>query len=159
MPKLIYDYRSEARINILPILNLFSVLVPFMMLAAVFAEIAIIEIDCKSIGSGNEGVEPERPPLMLTVIISEEGLTVGLKDGFLESIVLNPDGTYNISKLEEQLLEIKDTYPDYEELIIASEFAVKYQSVVRVMDSARKSGFPDISFSGLHGDGFAGESN
>jgi biopolymer transport protein ExbD len=147
------DYSSEAEINILPVLNLFSVLVPFMMLAAVFAEVAILDLNLPTPGSGEAGEAPETPPLMLTVVVSKDGFTVGASGGFLDSIMKNPDGTYNYERLENQLSKVKENYPHEEEVIIASELATKYQTIVHVMDVARDSGFPNISLSGLHGDG------
>ncbi len=141
---------ESADINILPVLNLFSVLIPFIMMAAVFAEVAVLHMSLP-IGSGEEGQAPERPPLMLTVIVTKDGLTIGASGGFMDTILLNPDGTYNYSELKKQLTKIKEAYPDEYDIIVAAELQIKYEILISIMDVAKESGFPAVQLSGLHG--------
>jgi biopolymer transport protein ExbD len=145
--------KEMANINIIPSLNLFSGFLPFLMLVAVMAEVSILDLNLPTPGTGLQGEAPETEPLMLTIIISDEGFTVGASGGFLDSILKNPDGSYNYEKLMEQLKQVGESYPDNTEVIIASELAVKYQEIIHVMDAARANGLVDISLSGLHGDG------
>jgi len=142
-----------ADVNIMPMINLFTIIVPFMMLVVIFAEVAVLDLNLPTPGSGEAGEAPETEPLMLTVIITKEGYTVGASGGFLDSIMKNPDGTYNYERLIEQLNKVKEAYPDNEDIIIAAELTIKYQEIVHVMDAAREAGMPNISLSGLHGDG------
>lgn len=140
-----------AELDMVPMMNLFTVLVPVLLLAAVFANITVLELEIPPTGSGEAGVDraPESTPLNLVVIVSEEGVTVGGNGGFLPS-VLREEGVIDESRVGALLAGVKEEHPGETRVTVAAESGVAYEEVVALMDLCRSEGFADIALSALH---------
>ncbi|MCB9761540.1 MAG: biopolymer transporter ExbD [Alphaproteobacteria bacterium] len=143
-------------------MNLVSILIPFLLMAAQFVHLAVIDSTLPAIGPPQEAPpeEDEDPPLMLSVAVTDQGFTVMGADA-----VLNPDRppdapppnpeeveptvpckerpcagveSYDYKELTRILSLIKDEYPDDENVIVVPESAIQYEVLVRLMDSARE---------------------
>ena len=62
--------------------------------------------------------------------------------------LLKQDKVYDWNGLVRQLQEVKKKYPASEEIIIAPDSKIKYDTIISIMDRCRESGFPNISISG-----------
>ncbi|MFH1279309.1 MAG: biopolymer transporter ExbD [Candidatus Eisenbacteria bacterium] len=140
-----------AEIDMVPMMNLFTVLVPVLLLAAVFANITVLELEIPPVGSGESGVNrsAEPTPLNLVVIVSEEGVTVGGNGGFLPS-VLREGGVYDVERVGVLLAGVKEKHPGETRVTVAAESGIPYEEVVELMDLCRAEGFADIALSALH---------
>ncbi len=75
-----------------PMMNLFTVLIPFLLSCAAFASISIIEIKLPENRGASSGVKQTKrfddqgEGLSLTVMITDKGLTLGARGGFLPTI-------------------------------------------------------------------------
>jgi biopolymer transport protein ExbD len=145
--------RTAARteLDMVPMMNLFTVLVPVLLLAAVFARVSVLELALPPKGSGEQGVEryEEKSPLNLVVVVSAEGITVGGTGGFLPSI-LRRDGAYRPEELAALLDAVREEYPDESGVTVASDSKIPYEEVLAVMDICRERGFREIALCGLH---------
>ena len=75
-------------LNLIPIMNLVSILIPFLLMAAQFVTLAVIDSTLPAIGPPVPvDNPPDKPPLMLSVAITNEGFTILGADA-----VLNPEG-------------------------------------------------------------------
>ena len=52
---------------------------------------------------------------------------------------------YDFEKLGTELKKFKDTHPDKTDIQVASEDAIKFEVLIRTMDTALTARFPDIS--------------
>jgi biopolymer transport protein ExbD len=52
---------------------------------------------------------------------------------------------YDFEKLAAELKKAKDTHPDKNDAQVASEDTIKFETLVRTMDTALQARFPDIS--------------
>lgn len=138
-------------IDMVPMMNLFTVLVPVLLLAAVFANVTVLELQLPPKGSGEEGAErfEEKTALNLMVVVAEQGITVGGTGGFLPSI-LKTEGTYDPNELVALLEVVRREFPEEAEVTVASEPAIPYEDVMAVMDICRERGFNQIALVGLH---------
>ncbi|NNE09821.1 MAG: biopolymer transporter ExbD [Gemmatimonadetes bacterium] len=138
-------------IDMVPMMNLFTVLVPVLLLAAVFANVTVLELQLPPKGSGEEGAERfvEKEALNLMVVISAEGITVGGSGGFLPS-VLKTEGHYDPNELIALLQIVRNEFPEEAEVTVASEPTIPYENVMAVMDICRERGFNQIALVGLH---------
>jgi biopolymer transport protein ExbD len=142
-----------SELNLIPFMNLMSTLIPFLLVTAVFTSIAIIDINLPASSPGGPQKQEEQPEkkdqgLVLTVLISDQGITVGARGGFLPS-VLKEGGKYDFIKVGEQLAKIKQQFPDKEEIIITSEPNIIYDVIIKAMDKCRENGFPNISIGAI----------
>ena len=120
--------------DITTFLNLMVVLIPFLLISAVFTRITVLELNIPS-GPGNSA---DKPKITVEVIIREKGLEIGNGRGVISNLP-KVDGQYNVQKLSEQLLKIKKNYPDKTDATILVELDIEYDYMVKVMDAVRSA--------------------
>lgn len=135
-----------------PIMNVFLILVPFLLLTASFVKIAILEMSLPSLtqntSSSMTQLDEEKKPLVLNMLaIRPNGFE--LKSPTFNFPFIGKKGEqYDFEQLQTSLRQIKEKFPDSEDMVIQPEDAIKYDDVVKAMDRCRDSGFPNISISG-----------
>lgn len=133
-----HHYRAHSKeppeLDITTFLNLMVVLVPFLLITAVFSRITIMELDIPA-GAGGA---VEKPKLTIEVIVREKGLEIGNGKGVVASIP-KAEGAYNLKKLSEHLLKIKGNYPEKTDATILLEPDIEYDYMIKVMDAVRSA--------------------
>jgi biopolymer transport protein ExbD len=76
---------DEVFINLNPMMDMFAVLIPALLMLSAVVEISIVDISAPSIGppSGAPDTPPEKPPLNLSVTITDRGYTISTRDGVM----------------------------------------------------------------------------
>lgn len=136
-------------VNITPVLNLFLVLVPFLLLTAVFVRIAVLELTLPTLAQQKSEADrkQDKPVILVLLAISDKGFELKAPGIKFAPIPLAED-LYQFDILRKRLQSIKERYPDTEEITIQPADAVLYEVIVKVMDTCREVGFPNISISG-----------
>lgn len=145
-------------LNLVPLLDMVSLLIQLMLINAQFGSYAELP--------GSAAVQipgkPEGEPLSLRVIVAPEGYEVGwLEGGAKQSRTLpcpvSPcaDGsTYDTAGLRTLAGELKQRFPAETSVVVAPRGPVIYDAVVVTMDSLRTQGqppqplFPEVVFAG-----------
>jgi len=74
-------------LNLTPMMNLIAILIPALLISTVFVEIAVINVAAPAIGSSADSSppkdKPEKPPLNLTVTVTDKGYTLAGSGGVL----------------------------------------------------------------------------
>ena len=140
---------SDAEINITPVMNIFVILIPFLLLTATFVKIAIIEFSLPSLDS-KSGVDAQqlKDLTVLVVGIKPEGFQIKTSERSYPLIGKRANGDFDYAALYARLKEIKDRYPQLEDVIISPAPEIRYQIIVKVLDNCREVGFPNFSISG-----------
>ena len=113
-------------------MNLMVVLVPFLLITAVFSRITIVELDLPSA----DGPSPSEPTFRVEVVVREAGLEI--MDGTqVIAAIPNVGDMYNLSKLSEYLVAIKHEYPQKEDASVLLEPNIEYDHLIQVMDTVR----------------------
>ena len=120
--------------DITTFLNLMVVLVPFLLITAVFSRITIIELDIPAGAAGDN----QKPKISVEVIMRENRLERGNGVGVIAKLP-NVDGKHDIEKLSGYLQKIKGNYPDKTDATILIEPDIEYDQMVRVMDAVRSA--------------------
>ncbi len=116
-------------------MNLMVILVPFLLITAVFSRLAILELYLP--GSSNEPVDPQDLTFQLEVTVRMHQIEVGDRNlGALGVYPKTEDG-YDYDALSEKLAEIKNRYPDKTDVAILLESEIAYDTLVQVMDRVR----------------------
>ncbi|MEJ2653181.1 MAG: biopolymer transporter ExbD [Gammaproteobacteria bacterium] len=119
-------------LDITTFLNLMVVLVPFLLITAVFSRISIMELNIPA-GAGGA---VNKPKVTIEVIARKDRLEIGNGRGVIARLP-NIDGKYDLAKLSKYLLKIKANYPKKTDATILVEPNIKYDNMVKVMDAVR----------------------
>ena len=125
-------------IDVTTFLNLMVVLVPFLLITAVFSRLTIVELNLPSSSGGpstnNEGFTPE-------VIVREDLIEITNGKVVIASIPSKED-EYDLQKLSDYMVELKQTYPDQESASVLMEARIPYDYLIQVMDIVRSVSVP-----------------
>jgi biopolymer transport protein ExbD len=129
--------RKPAELLLVPMIDIFTVLVTFLLMTAVFSRIVVMQIDLPSSASA----KPAEPKFRLEVIVRQDGFE--LSDG-KQAIATIPkvSGAYDLNALAERVLAVKREHPDSEEASVLSERKVPYDALVQAMDAIRGTEVP-----------------
>lgn len=143
--------REEIDVNLTAVMNIFLILIPFLILTAAFVKIAIIDFSLPTTGGGVGSAQP--PPeekMILTVIDIKANGQFQLKSTgskFDPIYPTNAKDRYDYKKLVSQLKQLKTKHQVIEDIILIPDSQVKYDIIIQVMDRCRENGFPNISLS------------
>lgn len=127
---------ETAELNITAFMNLMVILVPFLLITAVFSRLAILELNLP--GSSTEPVDPQEQTFQLEVIVRKDKIEVGDRNqGLLGIYPKTEEGEYDYEALSGKLSELKDRYPQKTDASILLEPEIEYDTVVQVMDRVR----------------------
>jgi len=108
------------------------VLVPFLLITAVFSQITIAELDLPNA----ESKAPTDPVFRVEVVVRETGIEI--MDGAKVLMEIpNKDDAYDLSKLSDYLVAIKSQYPEKDDASVLLEPDIEYDSLIQVMDTVR----------------------
>jgi len=146
--------RKPAELLLVPMIDIFTVLVTFLLMTAVFSRTVILQLNLPA--SQTEFKEPP-PGLQLEVMVRKDLLMVADRNtGPLHAVPNTPQG-YDYDGLTEYLKFVKAKFPDKTDASILLEPDTAYDTLVQVMDRVRvfETGegadlvqaelFPDIS--------------
>ena len=131
-----YNTKSKEppELDITTFLNLMVVLVPFLLITAVFSRITIMELDIPAGAAGSL----DKPKVTIEVIVRQDRLELGNGQGVIARLP-NVDGKHDIAKLSDYLQKVKGNYPDKTDATILIEENIEYNQMVRVMDAVRSA--------------------
>jgi biopolymer transport protein ExbD len=119
-------------------LNLMVVLVPFLLITAVFSRITIVEL---SLPSSNSTTPVQEPSFRVEVVVRKEGLELTNGSDTIAAIP-NVDDEYDLTTLSELLMSLKRTYPDKNDASVLLEPEIPYDYLIQVMDVVRSAELP-----------------
>ena len=133
-------------IDVTPVMNMFIILIPFLVSVAVFTHLTIIEFSLPpNVGMGLDTSEG-KPKLKMTVVVTGGYLAITHGDAMLDSIpVKNAD--YDYTTLSRQLTARRREIDIKDEVIVAVRDAIRFKYVVKVMDRCRDAGFEKVGLS------------
>jgi biopolymer transport protein ExbD len=124
--------RKPAELLLVPVIDIFTVLVTFLLMTAVFARITVLQLDLPS-AAGSNVVEPT---FRLEVIVRKDGLE--LTNGTTKIAALPAiNGEYDLKTLSDLALSLKREYPHVDSASVLMESDVRYDSLIQVMDAIR----------------------
>lgn len=148
--------KESPELNITTFLNLMVVLIPFLLISAVFSRVTILELNVPT--ADTQAGAASKREFSVEVIVRESKLE--FSDGSrVVNTIPKKDGEYDLMELSQILNRVKAQYPQKEEATVLMEPDIEYDNMIRVMDTVRgarlweqESGnimskplFPDIS--------------
>jgi biopolymer transport protein ExbD len=138
-----YRQVIESDLDTLPLMGLFVVLIPMLLLSAVFLEISVIDLHIPD----DDEIQSENKDLFsISVRIGEEQYVVEAK-GYPQRVI-SRDGEESVTNLLAQLADISARHPDHHSITIISRSTTRYEDIITVMDVSRDAGLPHASLIG-----------
>ena len=132
----------NADLNLVPYIDLLTCMVAFLLITAVWSQLARLEAHQKGQGQAGEDTPPEKI-VKLVVVVNGEGYNLVAGDD--QQPIPKRGDTYDFEKLGTELKKVKDAHADKNDVKVASEDQIKFDTLVRTMDTVLNSRFPDIS--------------
>ena len=143
--------RDGDNLEMRPVMNLFLILVPFLLFTASFVNIAILEMSLPQLNQTHRVTRQKRQlpkqAVLNTLAIRTNGFQLK-SPTFKFPFIPRQNRDFDYERLIAQLRQVKQKFPDSEDVVIAPEDQIKYDTVIQVMDRCRETGFPNISISG-----------
>ena len=131
--------KAEAELAVTTFLNLMVVLVPFLLITAVFSRMTIVELSLPSATGGPAATEIGFRP---EVIVRENGIEITNGTQVIAAIP-KTDGEYDLVKLSDYMQSLKRDYPNVDDVSVLLEPHIPYDYLIQVMDAARTAEIPD----------------
>ena len=131
-----YKRRTKGvahEIDVTTFLNLMVVLVPFLLITAVFSRLTIVELNLPSSAGGptpaEQGFRPEIVVRAETIEITNGSATI--------AAIPKVDGEYDLVTLQEMMISLKKEYPEQDSASVLMERLIPYDYLIQVMDVVR----------------------
>jgi len=138
----IKEYKAQEELNLVPYLDVMVNLIIFLLVTiSVFLPLGMLSIFPLSVATPQtEQAIQQKQELTLTVFITHDGFIIAGRGGQLPPMPRKPDGEYDYDTLLAKAVEIKDAYPTENQVIISAERDIKYEVLVKAMDTLRNKG-------------------
>lgn len=130
---------DEAELAVTTFLNLMVVLVPFLLITAVFSRMTIVELNLPSAAGGPA---PQEIGFRPEVIVREDGIEVTNGTDIIAAMP-KVNGEYDLTALSDLMLALKQDYATVEDMSVLLEPQIPYDYLIRVMDAVRTTEVPD----------------
>lgn len=132
-----------ADLDIMPLMNLFVVLIPMLLLSAVFVELSVLDMH---LPSADDSATPPGEDLSLSVRIEESRYVVQGKR--LKTQTISRGDEEAEDRLRATLADIRSRRSKEPSLTILSASETRYQDIITVMDVGREAGLGAVSLMG-----------
>ncbi|MEM8814290.1 MAG: biopolymer transporter ExbD [Pseudomonadota bacterium] len=133
-----HHYRRRSKgpaheIDVTTFLNLMVILVPFLLITAVFSRLTIVEMNLPSSAGGpaaaEQGFRPE-------IIVRADNIEITNGSVTIASIP-KVDDEYDLLTLQDMMVSLKKEYPEQDAASVLMERMIPYDYLIQVMDVVR----------------------
>ena len=156
------DITDPDDLNMVPIMNMFLVLIPFLLMSASFFHIKAVNTSVPVLSNGSNTTDhPAGEKLTVIVELKSDEIKLTAMSETIPQTVLKgmemtmpkkKDASYPLEGLSAFLLDIKNRYPASDTILLIPDDTVRYNAIIRTMDIARKNNkqilFPNVVLSG-----------
>lgn len=138
---------SNTELNLVPFIDLMSVLITFLLITAVWSQVSMIQLGSSIYAKKNDSQQPVEPPPMADI-----PLRLDVKDfGF--RLIVGKDTfkfpksgeMWDVEGLSDRLKQVKEQFPEKSDAVITVDDEVAYEFLILGMDTLLQGGFPAIS--------------
>lgn len=137
---------ANFELNLVPFIDLMSVLITFLLITAVWTQVSMIQIGSSLYGKKMD-TQPATPPpnvdIVLKVDVKPAGYVLTVKTQMISLPLVA--GGFDDAGLIAQLQRVKQLYPDKVDAVVAVDDTLPYNQLIKTMDDCLSAGFPAIS--------------
>jgi biopolymer transport protein ExbD len=139
---------DDPDINLIPIMNMFMVLIPFLLMSASFFHVKAINTSIPVHAKPSAVTDDDRQLRKITVVLEIKSDRVristleetpnDLQESVGETVFQRPsDGELPVGAVAGHLAALKRKYPDSDTMLLIPDDDVSYHEIIRTMDIAR----------------------
>ncbi len=128
-----FDTDIMRVLNLIPMMDILTVLVIFLLITAVFTHITIMDL---SVPTQVGGSAVNTPNFSIEVIVRKAGLEIG-NGSSVEAAIPKKDDKYDLEMLSRMLTRLKAQYPEKEDATVLMEPDIRYDYLIQIMDAMR----------------------
>lgn len=137
---------ANTELNLVPFIDLMSVLITFLLITAVWTQVSMIQIGSSIYGKKTQDQHTPPPPMAdIPVRLDVQAGGFRLIVGSDKINVPKSAGAYDVPRLLDQLKKVKDKYPAKLDAVITVEDEIAYENLILGMDTLLQGGFQAIS--------------
>jgi len=133
--------KADVDLDMTTFLNLMVVLVPFLLITAVFSRITIVEL---SLPSSTGGAAPVQASFRVEVIVRDGGLELANGRSIIARMPKIGE-EYDLGALSNHVIALKRDHPDTDAASVLLEPQIEYDHLIQVMDVVRSAVVPGES--------------
>lgn len=138
--------REVAEVNLIPVMNLFVTLIPFLLLAAAFYHVSVIPTSLPSQTDGTSDTAADNVSVTVNLLVEERKIRLTASSATLDEETLSglsleikkKNGKFDLALLTSALVEIKKRYKKSDTVIVLPSDEVLYEDIVRILDTSRE---------------------
>jgi biopolymer transport protein ExbD len=124
----------DANINLVPYIDMLMTIMTFLMMTAVWTQIAMLEVQNASGGAESQPEEPDpNKPKPILVLAGKEQVIVQEEGSESRPFPSTADG-FDFNAINIELKRLKDARKDRNEVKIQAEDGVKYEYLTKLID-------------------------
>lgn len=135
----------DAAINLVPFIDLMAVTISFLIMTAVWTQVGRLSVSQSGGGTG-DGPVAEQVPLTLHLSEARLVLTVGGVETPLPH-ARDAQGRLDVAQLVVKLREVRAQLPTQSRITLQTDDGVRYEDLVRTLDSCIGAGLDDVAVS------------
>lgn len=141
----------DVEIDMVPIMNMFLVLIPFLLMSSSFLHLKAINtsVPVRANTPAVSDPAPLEEEIKLTAVVeldllgmkltvTSEQLTAEQRQALERQYPKQSDDSYPLQALSDALYRLKQRYPKSDTVIIMPSRRVRYEQIIQTMDAARK---------------------
>ncbi len=137
----------DHNIPLVPFIDLLLCCVMFLLVSAVWNQLARIDANQQQPGQPSmDSPPPEEPQIKLILQVQKSGFVLATTAGERTEIPKSGD-SYDIEELTKKLKERRELEPNKKDITVAPEDGVLYVDVVKAMDTVVGEGYEAMSLS------------
>lgn len=130
-------------VDVTPVMNLFIILIPFLISMVVFTHFAVIRFSLPANENSGTAAALQKPVLKLTIVLDNNFVMLTHGETVIDSLSTTATDPSTVV-LKDLLIRCRKDPAFTDEVIIASRDKVIFESIVKVMDLCRDAGFSKI---------------
>lgn len=132
----------NSELNLVPYIDLLTCMVSFLLITAVWTQLARLQVSQKGQGQAGEDAPPEKVT-KIVIVVNDSGFNLVIDQD--QTPIAKKGDVYDYEKLGAELKKAKEAHADKNDIQVASEDQIKFEVLVQTMDTVLANRFPDIS--------------
>jgi len=125
---------KPAEINLVSMIDMFTILVFFLLMHGGFVRLAILELN---LPTAQTIADTEPPEFQLEVTVRDSGIEIGDRATGMLNRIDKTDDDYHLDQLSAYLTQVKERFPEKTDATLLLEPDISYDVLVSVMDRVR----------------------
>ena len=140
--------REEVKIDVIPVMNLFAILVSLLLLTATFYHIGTIPTYLPWFASTEKADEMKPRSVYVTLLVNSKSIRLTTSQNpekqnsqNLSLLIGKKHKGYDLETLQNTLYQIKLLYENSDTIVLLPSDTIEYDQIVQILDAAREITF------------------